>query len=238
MKIHVQLPSGYSTLKWALEFGITVKNRSCACIGRISGLHFCTSFTLRGQSVPAQLGGWGVWWWMTRRGPFPYPHVPKPREHLRERDSPRQQQQQAQHFLGSACQRLSLGDTGCPVSPGRWRACTELWRGRELGQKGCWDCNAQGKPQLKLMEGTAFAACLGPGGAMLVVCDCWRCTCSSQGHWSRGPLKVPSKILIVMYSSVVCICFPSVLSLIYPYLSSQLTTLCCCKPGTIIHFFH
>lgn len=51
MKIHVQLPSGYSTLKWALEFGITVKNGSCACIGRISGLHFCTSFTLRGQSV-------------------------------------------------------------------------------------------------------------------------------------------------------------------------------------------
>lgn len=68
MKIDVQLSSGYSTLKRVLEFGITVKNGSCACAGGIPGLHFCTlfPFTLRGKAVlqsseAGASGGGGVW---------------------------------------------------------------------------------------------------------------------------------------------------------------------------------
>lgn len=147
LKIDVQLPSGYSTLKWVLQFGITVKNGSCAYVGWIPGLNFFTLFNLSGKSVLPSSGP-GQWRCMAGRRPSPHPmSLSRGRAWGSGAVS-----RQAQPFLGSACQRLFPGASGWLTAPGRWRAGRELWRGRELGQKGCWDRNARGKPQLKLME--------------------------------------------------------------------------------------
>lgn len=137
------------TVLWGEHWNLELLWRTCACTGRIPSLHFSTlfPFPLRGKSG-LQSSGAGWWWWcMTGKGPFPSPPCPQAEGAPAVPGS--SGSRRAQHFLGSACQRLFLRDGGWLISAGGWRACGELWRGRELGQKGCWDRNAWGKPQLK-----------------------------------------------------------------------------------------
>lgn len=226
MKIDVQLPSGYSTLKWVLEFGITVKNGSCACVGSIPGLHLCSLFSFRGQSG-LQSSGAGGGWWMAGRGPFPPPPCPQAQGAPAGAGQSPAAAAAGRHSPSSALPASSFScvtPAGCFHREGEERV--ERYR-----EAGSWD-----------RRDAETVMC---GGSLS--CSQWKNSiCCVLGGRRNNPsclwllkmyLLITGKLdlrtfkgpfqnwLIVIYSSVVCICFPSALSLICPYLGSQLTTL-------------